>query len=164
MEGIQYANDGGNHKTWIKKKCFDYTKRKELIALAEYGTCNNISKSDVLQNANIFEGRILRAIKDEKSKNEVWKARFVVQECRNKPKKTWLYNAATVRQYSICVLFTSSPRIKFGIFSSHFTKFYLKWSKVLMREFFLKPFSELAFWEDKLFQLKIPHHGIVDSK
>ena len=39
------------------------------------------------KNANILGGRFVLAIKDEGTKDEVWKARFVVQGYRDKLKR-----------------------------------------------------------------------------
>lgn len=105
---------------------FDDAKRKKLNALSERGTWDIISKSDVPQNAHILGGRFVLAMKDEGTKNEVWKARFFVQGYRDKLKTTLEHNATTVRQVSIPELIVFSSTLNFCIFSIDVTQAYHK--------------------------------------
>lgn len=65
------------------EKLFSKKKETELAALSRRGTCEIIRKDTVADDANIFGGRFVLAIKDEGTKKEVGKARFVVQGYRD---------------------------------------------------------------------------------
>eukprot|EP00171_Calliarthron_tuberculosum_P022102 IDg22102t1 len=78
------------------------------------------------EDPNILGGRFVLSIKDEGSKREVWKARFVVQDYRNKMKTCPVHDISTARHHSIRMLIGLAAIFGFRLFSTDVTQAYLQ--------------------------------------
>lgn len=129
--------------------CYD-AKRKELRAHDKREPWDVVDRKDVPQNVNISGGRYVLVMKDERTKNEVWKAILVVQGYKDKLKSSLIRNSATVRLYPIGVLVVLSATLKFCIFSTDVTQTYRQCLDASMRDVYLKPSQQLDLADKKL--------------
>lgn len=74
-----------------------------------------MSRNNHPASANILRGRFILTIKDEGSKNEIWKAQFDAHGHENYMKSSIVHNTAVAREFSTKV-FISTASIKFFSF------------------------------------------------
>ena len=113
---------------------FRAARKKELKGFIEKGTWKLVCKSEVPRNTNILGGRFVLAIKDEGTKDEVWKALFVVQRYRDKLKTSLVQDTATPRQHSTRILIGLAAICGFRLFSTDVTQAYLQSTENPMRD------------------------------
>lgn len=87
-----------------RARLFEAAKEKEIKGLIDRGTWKVVSTHDLPRDANIMGGRFVLAIKNEGTKDELYKARFVVQGYRDKMKTSLVHDSATSRQVSTRIL------------------------------------------------------------
>ena len=142
---------------------FREAREREIRGLLERGTWKVVLKENVPKDANIIGGRFVLAIKDEGTKKEVWKARFVVQGYRDKLKTSLEHDAPTARQYSTRVLVGLAAIFGFRIFSTDVTQAYLQSAESLMRDLYVKPNGEFELGHNQLLKLLKPLYGLADG-
>ena len=154
-EVIQYSDP--------RAEKFAEAKKKEIQGLIDRNTWKVVLKRDVPVDANVLGGRLVLAIKDEGTRNEVWKARFVVQGYRDKPKTSLVHNNPNVRPHSVRLLIGLASVLGFRLFSTDATQAYLQSADRLMRDVYLIPSKESGLAPDKLLKLLKPLYGLADS-
>lgn len=117
--------------------------------------------SKVPQEVNTLTGRFVLTIKDERNKNEVWKARFVVQGHKNKYKDQMIYFFA--RQHTTKLLVGFDAIFGFRIFSTDVTQVYTQSRESLQREIFITSPKELNFGPDQIIKLIKPLYDLTES-
>ena len=103
------------------------------------------------------------AIKDRGTRNEVRKARFVVQGYRDKLKTSLVHNNPTVKPHSVRLLIGLASVLGCRLFSTDVTQAYLQSADKLMRYVYLKPSKEFELPPDKMLKLLEPLYGLADS-
>ena len=146
-----------------RAKLFDEAKAKEIKGLIDRGTWKVVSTHDLPQDANIMGGRFVLAIKNEGTKDEVYKARYVVQGYRDKMKTSLVHDSATSRQISTRILVGLAAIFGFRLFSTDVTQAYLQSSSDLMREVYIKPGKEFNLRPNEILKLLRPLYGLADS-
>ena len=138
-------------------------KKKEIQGLIDRRTWKIVLKDEVPADANVLGGRFVLAIKDEGTRNEVWKARFVVQGYRDKLKTSLVHNNPNVRPHSVRLLIGLASVFGFRLFSTDVTQAYLQNADQLVRDVYLKPSKEFELALDKILKLLKPLYGLADS-
>ena len=146
-----------------RARLFDDAKAKEIKGLIDRGTWKVVSTHDLPKDANIMGGRFVLAIKNEGTKDEVYKARFVVQGYRDKMKTSLVHDSATSRQVSARILVGLAAIFGFRLFSTDVTQAYLQSSSDLMREVYIKPGKEFNLQPGEILKLLRPLYGLADS-
>ena len=103
------------------------------------------------------------AIKDDGIRNEVWKARSVVQGYRDKLKTSLVHNNPNVTPRSVRLHIRLTSVLGFRLFSTDVTQLYLQSADGLMRDVYLKPSKEFGLAPDRLIKLPKPLYGLADS-
>ena len=103
------------------------------------------------------------AIKDRGTRNEVWKARFVVQGYRDKLKTSLFHNNPNVRPHSVRLLIGLASVLGYRLFSTDVTQAYLQSADKLMRDVYLKPLKEFELAPDKMIKLLKALYCLADS-
>ena len=142
---------------------FVEAKKKKIQSLIDRKTWRVVLKRDVSVDANVLGGRFVLAIKDEGTQNEVWKAIFVVQGYRDKPKTSRVHNNPNVKTHSVRLLIGLASALGFHLFSIDVTQAYLQSADRLMRNVYLKPSKEFGLAPDKLLKLQKPLYGLAGS-
>jgi hypothetical protein len=83
---------------------FDAAKQKEIQGIIECGTWKVVLKEEMPENPNIMGGRFVLTIKDSDTSKEIYKARYVVQDFRDKKKISLVHDASTSKQQSTKLL------------------------------------------------------------
>ena len=107
-------------------------------------------------------GRFVLAIKDEGTKKEAWKARFVVQGYRDKLKTSLVHDTATPRQHYTRSVIGLAAIGGFRLFSTDVTQAYLQSAEQVMRDVYIKPTGEFELNQGKLLKLLKPLYGLAD--
>lgn len=97
------------------------TKFEYLTAPTYLGMWKVVSRHEVLPNSN-FDSRYVQANKDGETKDEIWKADFVVQGHLGILKTLLVHKSATVHQYSVKMLIALASALMFRIFSTIVTQ------------------------------------------
>ena len=121
--------------------------------MIENGTWKLVCKSEVPKNVNNLGGRFVLAIKDEGTKDEVWRARFVVQGYRDKLKTSLVHDTATPTQRSTRIFIGLAAICGFRLFSTDVTQAYLQSAEKRMRDVYIKPTGDFELDQDKLLKL-----------
>lgn len=116
-----------------REQKFDEAKNEEPESLVKRGTWKVVCKEEVVENAKIVNGRSFLAIKGERTKNEIWKAQFVVRGHKDKIKQSLPHYIPVARHHSIKLLVGLASKIGFRIFSSDVTQAYIQSTKPLIR-------------------------------
>lgn len=142
---------------------FDEAKKKELKGLWDRGTFKVVLKEDVPKDANVLGARFVLSIKDEGTKREVWKARFIVQGYRDKMKTSLVHDSANARHHSVRLLVGLAAIFGFRLFSTDVTQAYLQSREKLLRDVYVKPSKEFELGPNQLLKLLKPLYGLADS-
>lgn len=120
-------------------------------------------RKDVPSDANVFGGCFVLAIKNARTEDELYKARFVVQGHTDIEKKMLVHNRTNLRQGSIRMLIAIAAVFGFRIWSQDVSQVYLQSTQNVMREVYVKPTRELNLSSDQLLGLLKPLCGLADS-
>eukprot|EP00171_Calliarthron_tuberculosum_P008498 IDg8498t1 len=137
--------------------------QKEIEGLLNRGTFKIVLKSEMPPNANVMGGRFVLAIKDPETKEERYKARFVVQGYNDKDKFNLVHASPNLRQDSMRLLFAIASIMGFELWSEDICLAYIQGSTEIMREIFVCPKGELSLQPNQIFQLMKPLYGLADS-
>lgn len=96
---------------------FYEAKDKKLTGLVERGVYEVVCKKDVSKDANILGGRFFLAIKNIRTKEEVYKARFVVQGQTDTEKNILVHNTTNLRRGSIRTLIAVAALFGFRLWT-----------------------------------------------
>eukprot|EP00171_Calliarthron_tuberculosum_P009450 IDg9450t1 len=156
MTEVIHPNDPRSSK-------FGPAKTKEIEGLIKRGTFKVDLKSEMPDNPNLLGGRFVLSIKDEGSKREIWKARFVVQGYRDKMKTSLVHDISTARHHSIRMLIGLAAIFGFRLFSTDVTQAYLQSAENLMGDVFIKAPKEFELQGDQILKLMKPLYRLPDS-
>ena len=120
-------------------------------------------RDEILENANILNGRFVLAIKDSGTNKEVWKARYVVQGHKDKLKLSFVHDTSTAVQFSVKLLVGLAALFEFRLFSTDVTQAYLHSTEELSRDVYVKPSSKVDLESNQLLKLLKPLYGPADS-
>ena len=142
---------------------FVAAKEKEIKGLQANGTYEVVFKEDVPSDANILGGRFVLSIKNKNTKEEVAKARFVVQGHRDKDKNQLVHTSTNLRHHSIRLLTALAAVFGLRIWSQDVTQAYLQSADQLMRDVYIRPAKEFRLNENQLLRLLKPLYGLTDA-
>lgn len=102
-----------------------------------------ICRSDIPPDAIILYVTFILANKDERTNEQLWKARFFVLEHKDSMKESLIRNNAVDRQQSAKIIFGIAAIFGFKQYSLDVTQTYLKSSEKLIRDVHLNPPKEM---------------------
>lgn len=94
----------------------DEEKQKEIAGLLERKTWKAVLRRKVSKVPNILKGRIVLAIKDNGTDNEIWKCILVVQGYRNSMNKSLVYDISMAKEHTTKMLVGLAAVFGFRIF------------------------------------------------
>lgn len=151
----------GDHRATHPK--FDEARQKEIHGLIERGVFKLILKEEVPPKANILGTRMILAIKNKNTDQELFKARLVVQGHRDKDKHKLVHPTTTLRHSSIRMLTTIAAMFGFRLWSQDVTQAYLQSASNLMRDIYVKPSKEFCLDQKYMLKLLKPLYGLSDA-
>ena len=120
-------------------------------------------RDKVTDNANDMSRRFVLAIKDSGTRNEVWKARYVLQGHKDKMKRSFVHDTSTARHFNIKMLVSLAALFGFRLISTDVTQVYLQSAEKLSQNVYVKPSSEFELDPNQLLKLMKPFYGRADS-
>lgn len=115
---------------------------KKASGLAERGLYEVVCRDEIPADADTLGGRFVLAIKNVKTKYELYKARFVVQAHTDVEKNILVNNSTNPRQRSVRVLIAISAVFGFLLWSQAVLHACLQSAETLMRDVYVKPTRE----------------------
>lgn len=93
-----------------------------MEGLVKSRTWKNFCLEEVPRDANILNDRFVLAIKAERTRKEIWNARFSVQGHRDSMKQSLVYSTSVSRQQSTKITVVIAAIFGFQLYSSDVTK------------------------------------------
>ena len=142
---------------------FEEPKKKEIQGLIERGAFKIVPKESVPHGANLLKGRFVLAIKDPGTKDQRFKARFVIQGHKDQEKQNMVTEAPTVLRHSVRLLLSLASMLDLEVWTRDITQAYIQSMSDLLRDVYLIPPPNLGIAKDKIIQVMKPHYGITES-
>ena len=98
--------------------------QKEIEGLLKRGTFKIVVREEIPRNLNILDGRFILVIKNPNTREEIYKARFVVQGHRDRDKAFLVHASPNLRQESVRPLFAIASIMGFSVWNQDTSQAY----------------------------------------
>lgn len=142
---------------------FVTAKMKEITGLQENRVYKVIDKAQFPKRANVLGGRFVLCVKNVGSDDEIYKARYVVQDHKDKEKSRLIHPSTNLRQRSVKLITFLAAVLKFRVWSQDVTQAYLQAEDNLRRLVYVKPTKQFGLQDGQLLQLLKPLYGLSDA-
>lgn len=136
----------------------------EIEGLMKRGALEIVLREEVPDNCIVLGERVIISIKDPNTKEERYKASFVMQGHLDKDKPYLVHTSPNLRQEAVRMLFAITSLMGFELWTQYISQPYLQGSSEVMHEVFMDPKSkEFRLQPGQLLKPMKPLYGLSDS-
>lgn len=143
---------------------FSYAIKLDIDGLRSSQTWAIVSSNSLPAFENTLGGRFVLNIRSGGTKNEIWKARFVVRGYRDSMKSSIVCSIAVARQFSTKIIISVASIKSLRLFSTDGSQEYIQSEEKLQREVFVMLCKKFVLEEAKLIKLNKPLYGLAESR